>query len=390
VEWLFFYKDAMFKVLDKDGSGSLGPSELARALHMFHAHVAKDESQPLLDETPLMLVARKMLEHMYRHATATAPPSFVGMFDRVDTSGDGAASFLEMETMLRAHLKIGTRKVSYEQLKAFYHAIDVDGSGSIAKSEFVHFMMKLSAMVSKCFVTFPPPPQGMVTWDEAEPHDNVGRGFDWGEKRAAWRVPKSYDEMVRLNRTWRVIGQFSSLAHHGVTLPPPRDSTRLPTQPPLPAVYDALRSQIRKDVLLKERRENTAWDLSGPRYQVTRLPLEQYHTGRNAHEAHGGGLFSYPTRFGGSRLRHHEPLRTAHGVPLGVDEQRFADQKAAAHGAEPRFMATLPPSTGVYDRLCGVTTSSRLFGELAYADEIQRAKTAQGKRKGSAKGFVPL
>jgi hypothetical protein len=161
-------------------------------------------------------------------------------------------------------------------------------------------------------------------------------------------------------------------------------------QPPLPAVYDALRSQIRKDVLLKERRENTAWDLSGPRYQVTRLPLEQYHTGRNAHEAHGGGLFSYPTRFGGSRLRHHEPLRTAHGVPLGVDEQRFADQKAAAHGAEPRFMATLPPSTGVYDRLCGVTTSSRLFGKMAYADEIQRAKTAQGKRKGSAKGFVPL
>jgi len=390
VEWLFFHRDAMFRLLDKDGSGSLGPPELARALHLFHTHVSRDESQPLKDETGNMLVARKMLEHMYRHSTPDSPPSFLTMFEKVDTSGDGAISFLEMEKMMRAHLKIGTRKVSFEQLKAFYAAIDVDRSFSITKTEFHHFMLKMSAIVSKCFVTFPPPPQGMLTWDEAEPHDNIGRDYDFGEARAPWLIPKSYEEMVRLNRTWRVIGEFSSLSKHGVTLPPRPDDNKFPREPPLPTPYQALKTQIRKDVALKEKQENTMWNLSGPRYQITQMPLEEYHTGRNAAQAHGGTLFSYPTRLGGSRLRHHDPLRTPHGVPLGKHEQLFADQKAAAHGAEPLFMQTLPATTGVYDRLCNVTTTSKLFGKMAYADELRASSKSHSKRKGSAKGFVPL
>ena len=391
VEWLFFYRSEMFKMMDVDGSGTLEPPEVAQALRMFHVHVKNEESQPLVGEDSLGLVARKMLEHMYRHANGRNVPSFRGLFRRVDDNGSGTLEFGEVEDMLRKYLRIPPRKLPLAALRAFYQAIDNDGNGYITESEFVHYMMKVTAVVSKGFVSFPPPPEGMASWGEAVPEagDNaLGMGFDWGQSRAPWLIPKTYEQMVALNRTWRVIGNFTSIQKNGVTMPPRFDPYKLPSKPPLPDIHTALRTQIQRDIIMKERRENTAWDLSGARHQITRRPLDKYHVGRNVHH---GDLLRVPTRYGGMRVRYHEPICTPHGKPMGTDEQLFADQKGDVHHGEAElFMDVMPPTTGVYDRLCNVTTTSRLFGKMAYADDVARARTANGKRKGSAPRFAPL
>ena len=172
----------------------------------------------------------------------------------------------------------------------------------------------------------------------------------------------------------------------GVKLPRQPDPNALPDKPPLPDIHTGLRRQIKRDARMKERRENTAWDMGGPRYQVTNKPLLDYHAGRLV----GSDGYVCPTRFGGVRVRHHEPLRDAHGFLLGEDERIFEKQRAKAMAPEPLWMETLPRDFGVYDRLCNVTTTSRLLGKIEFADDMRRAKTASGKRKGSTPGFVPL
>lgn len=386
-EWMFFYRSEMFKIFDKDGSGSLELPEMARALRMFHQHVRSGESQPLANETADETVARNMLEYMYKHAAVGQVPSFVELFDRVDVSRDGTLQFHEVERMIRKDLGIPKRKISKEGLKFFFSAIDRDGGGLVERDEFVRFMMAKSRTVSISFVHFPPPPEGKANWGDADPDDpGLGLGFDFGYHKPYWLVPKTYAEMAAEVRAGRRIGGFTSLKKNGVSLAPRKDPHALPTEPELPDIHTALATQISHLALLKEKRENTAWDLSGPRYQVTKKPLEEYHEGRVL--GHDG--FWCPTRLGGVRPRHHEPLRDAHGALLGRDEVIFHAQKGKSNCAEPLFMETLPPTFGVYDRLCNVTTTSRLMAKIAYSEDLKRAKSASGKRKGSKPGFAPL
>eukprot|EP00613_Pedinella_sp_CCMP2098_P020213 CAMPEP_0171686102 /NCGR_PEP_ID=MMETSP0991-20121206/2610_1 /TAXON_ID=483369 /ORGANISM="non described non described, Strain CCMP2098" /LENGTH=462 /DNA_ID=CAMNT_0012273809 /DNA_START=102 /DNA_END=1490 /DNA_ORIENTATION=+ len=385
VDWLLFHRNEMFKLEDKDNSGTLEVPELARALRHFHRHVKAGESQPLLGETDPMLVCRHILEHMYKTTEKGEHPSFGACFDQVDLSKDGVLSFNEIECMIRRELHIPTRKVSLEHLRNFFGEIDRNGGGTIERAEFMKFMAANTLKVGKCFVSFPPPPKGMTSWADTliPEHENVGAGFDFGQGRAPWMVQKTPSEMVAHCRSYRKIAGYTSFERGGTTLPPRPDLLALPKEPPLPDIDTALRNQIQRDVAMKERRENTSWDLNGPRYQLTSKMLESYHFARQFGAADG---FYVPTKYGGTRLKHVPPIMYK-GKPLSYDEAEFAEQRGRTM-QEPLWLATLPAETGVYDRLCNVTTTSRLLSKVAYADE--RARSAPTAAQKPRKGHVRL
>lgn len=387
VDWLLFHRNEMFKLEDKDNSGSLEVPELARAVRHFHRHVKQGDSQPLRQETDTMLVCRLMLEHMYKTTRNGDFPSLQKCFDKVDRTGDGVLSFNEVETMIREDLEIPTRKLNLQHLRGFFREVDKNGGGTIERDEFMKFMAKNILQVGKCFVSFPPPPQGMTSWADAAievpEHENLGAGFDFGEGRAPWMIKKTPSQMVAHCRSWHTVGGYTSFERGGTNLPPRPDPNALPKTPPLPDIHTALTNQIKRDVAMKERRENTAWDGSGPRFQLTSKMLESYHFARQFGAEDG---FYVPTKYGGTRLKHVPPIMYK-GKPLSYEEAEFAEQRAKTM-QEPLWLKTLEPDTGVYDRLCDVTTSSRLMSKVTYADE--RARTAPNNKSKQKRGFVPL
>jgi len=376
VDWLFFHRNAMFKELDKDKSNSVEVPEVARALRSFHAHVLADDTTPLEKERDDQTVSRLIMEQMYKGASKDRPPSFAGTFAHADDSGNGLISFSELEDLVREELRIPLRKLSVEKLKGFFKAIDRDGSKRIKRDEFVRFMCKQAELVSKCFVSYPAPHPGL-----GEDGSLYG-GADAG--RPPWMIPKTYDEMVKHCRTWHKIGGFSSVSTDGPTLPPKQPDLRaLPDKPPLRDAHTVLSAELARGITFKERRENTAWDLSGPRYQITAKPLEAYHQGRVMGAKDG---YYLPTRWGGQRVRHSKPLLLK-GTPIGVDEARHAELQGKG-AEEPPWLETLPQDTNVYERLMSVPTAARIHTLQARKEDLagRRASTAQNKTR----RYVPL
>merc|ERR1712232_839056 len=58
----------------------------------------------------------------------------------MDDDLSGKVSFTEFEDMIRNELKMSNSRISYDQLKAVWRALDEDGSGLITTGEFGHFM----------------------------------------------------------------------------------------------------------------------------------------------------------------------------------------------------------------------------------------------------------
>lgn len=387
VEWLLFHRNARFRLEDKDMSGTLDIDELARALRHFHNHIKTGELKPLADETEITFVARSMIENMYRSMEARNPPSFKALFESVDTSGNGLLELNEIEFMIRKVLRIPPKKISQQSIKTFFNTIDRDHNSSISKTKFVKFMMVMATKVSKSFVALPPPIHHFDSWEADGIEGGLGSGYAWPHQKPYWLIPLTTSEKIRYVRSWHTIGGFSSISHRGAMLHPKEENNKVPGYPPLPDIHTALAKQIKSDIDMKTRHENTSWDGLGPRYQCTEKVLETYHSGRIMGGKDG---FYCDTRFHGKRERHKPPILLK-GVPVSTDELRFMQQRnESSTAAEPLFMETLPPDIGVYDRLCNVTTTSRLYAKIAFADE--RAKTANfnGKRKGSKPGYKPL
>mmetsp|Transcript_35904 Transcript_35904/g.42242 ORF Transcript_35904/g.42242 Transcript_35904/m.42242 type:complete len:537 (-) Transcript_35904:52-1662(-) len=393
VEWLLFHRNEMFKFEDKDMSGTLEKDELSRALRHFHLHVKNDELKPLADENEITFVARSMIENMYRTMLRNNPPSFAKLFETVDTSNSGTLEFQEVEFMIRKVLNIPSKKVSRVFLQEFFNTIDRNNNGTITQDEFCKFMMVMSNKVSKAFVAFPPPETGdggiggFDSWGNGNDGGILGSGYAWPKQKPYWLQPLTTEEKIKYCRSWHTIGGYTSISQRGAMLHPKEENNKIPGYPPLPDIHTALAKQIESDIEMKIKRENTSWDGTGPRYQCTKKVLENYHSGRVLNGKDG---FYCDTRFHGKRERHKPPILLK-GIPVSTDEARFMEQRnSSTNIEEPLFMETLPIDIGVYDRLCNVTTTSRLYAKIQFADDRAQHANFHGKRKGSKPGYKPL
>ena len=429
VEWLLFNRSAFFKSLDVDHSGTLQLDELARALQYFHVHIKRGESKPIECELDQELVARKMLEVMYRTATRYNPPSFKRLFEDVDTNSSGVLCFSEIDHMIRIVLGIPRSRLDRASLLNFYRAIDRDGNGTISLAEFKRFMMKMTMQVSGAFASIPAPPDGTPPWLR----------------------PKTYEELVQECRERKIIGGYSSIGREGPALPP-RSSTRdqslsspfhfsthsseillggqSKTALPFPSPSTVLKRDLKRNITMKELHENTNFDHTGPRYQSTNKAIEAYHFGRVANHGYSvnGRLWRFiqdekknttwqciqdstdasddfsltgdndgfycPTRWGGKRVRHGKPLLLKDGQPMNADEALFIEQRGATKTAlrQPLFLRTLAETKigeTVFDRLSEVSTASQIMSKQYFAEDCDALARARRPRR-TMKKFAPL
>jgi hypothetical protein len=326
---------------------------------------------------------------MYRSLETNKTPSFKSLFEMVDTSENNMLEFSEVEHMIRKVLKISPKKMSHYSIQVFFKTIDRDGDLKISRDEFVKFMMHMAMNVSKAFVSFPPPHDSIFAGGGSMNDANsLGSEFAPLHTKPYWLVPLTYEEKVKYCHDWHTIGGYSCISRRGAMLKPREEDAKLPDSPPLPDIHTTLAKQIQFQIEMKQKRENTAWDMSGPRYQCTKHVLENYHAARVIGGKDG---FYCETRFHGLRAKHRPPMLLK-GEPISYDERRFMEQRANSSSIEePLFMDTLSSTTNVYDRLCNVTTTSKLHNKIAFAQD--RAATAEfnGKRKGSSKNrYRPL
>jgi Ca2+-binding EF-hand superfamily protein len=68
--------------------------------------------------------------------------SWYKLFVHMDDDCSGKINYHELEDMIRNELKVGRDRLSEEQLKAIWHALDEDKSGLITAGEFGKFMRK--------------------------------------------------------------------------------------------------------------------------------------------------------------------------------------------------------------------------------------------------------
>jgi len=66
--------------------------------------------------------------------------SWYKLFVHMDDDCSGKITFHEFEDMIRNELKVSTSKLSAEQLRSVWHALDDDGSGLVTVGEFGKFM----------------------------------------------------------------------------------------------------------------------------------------------------------------------------------------------------------------------------------------------------------
>lgn len=68
--------------------------------------------------------------------------SWYKLFNHMDDDCSGKVNYYEWEDMVRNELKVSQAKLSEEQLKSIWRALDEDKSGLITSGEFGHFMRK--------------------------------------------------------------------------------------------------------------------------------------------------------------------------------------------------------------------------------------------------------
>ena len=235
-EWLTANRAKWFKEHDTDNSSTLDARELARALKTFHLHVASSDSQPLGEEgsaePSTHLVARKMMEVLYKEATRYSPPSWKRLFAQIDRNSDGVVDFLEVEQMIRKDLLIPTSKVSLNAIRDFFAAIDRNKDGRIELSEFVRFMERMAREVSQSFASVNTPE------DPTPP----------------WLRPKSYEDLVAECRSRRIIGGFTSISKEGPLLPMRPEALQARQRGPtlsFPSATTVLHRDLRRNAEMK-------------------------------------------------------------------------------------------------------------------------------------------
>lgn len=333
---------------------------------------------------------------MYRSLETNKTPSFRGLFEMTDTSENNTLEFHEVEHMIRKILKINSKKMSYHSIQIFFNTIDRDNDKKISREEFVKFMMHMSMNVSKAFVSFPPPQLGNYDSLYASMNGDVGSETNSqfapdANMKPYWLIPLTHEEKVKYCHDWHMIGGYTSISQRGAMLKPHEhlpNNVNKPSSLPLPDIQTTLNKQIKLAIEMKQKRENTAWNMDGPRYQCTKKVLENYHAARVIGGKDG---FYVETRFHGLRAKHRPPVLLK-GKPISIDEMKFMESRNNSTSIEePLFMSTLPKETGVYDRLCNVTTTSKLHQKIAFAEDRARTADFNGKRKGSSKNrYRPL
>merc|ERR1719375_366586 len=68
--------------------------------------------------------------------------SWYKIFCHMDDDGSGKVNYYEFEDMIRNELKVSTSRLSEEQLRSVWRALDEDSSGLITSGEFGHFMRR--------------------------------------------------------------------------------------------------------------------------------------------------------------------------------------------------------------------------------------------------------
>eukprot|EP01064_Diplonema_japonicum_P035794 TRINITY_DN7856_c0_g1_i2.p1 TRINITY_DN7856_c0_g1~~TRINITY_DN7856_c0_g1_i2.p1 ORF type:complete len:513 (+),score=177.55 TRINITY_DN7856_c0_g1_i2:713-2251(+) len=127
----------MFKVCDKDGSGTIENEEFLALLKQL--------------ESALKISARQMMKHFRLHCMGK-------LFDLLDTDGDKALSINEISGLVRT-LQLDCSQIyalrklnikmnySHEDIRTMFKEVDVDESGELDREEFVRFISRLASNV---------------------------------------------------------------------------------------------------------------------------------------------------------------------------------------------------------------------------------------------------
>ncbi|KAK7103641.1 calmodulin-like [Littorina saxatilis] len=130
---------AVFKVFDKDGSGSISAEELEAVLKAQGVQLSADQAKDLIkkyDKNGDGDVDFDEFTQLITESEVARAARFAMVFKTLDTDGDGNVSAAE----LRAALQNRGQDITSDQIQAMLNTADTDGNGQLSFEEFLKFV----------------------------------------------------------------------------------------------------------------------------------------------------------------------------------------------------------------------------------------------------------
>merc|ERR1712232_88482 len=108
----------------------------------LHRNILNDESARVATDVECQQIALLLNQRMVDIIPDPQARSWYKLFIHMDDDLSGKITFHELEDMIRNELRVSKDKLTNEQLKALWLALDEDKSGLITSGEFGHFMRK--------------------------------------------------------------------------------------------------------------------------------------------------------------------------------------------------------------------------------------------------------
>jgi len=138
--------EEIFKFFDKDGSGSIDKSELAKGLRALGCNPTEEEIQALMDDADSKADPNGRIEFAefveiidaHRKSKEDEQEALANAFKTFDKNGDGLIS---KEELRQALTTLGLSKLSDDEVDELFAEADTDENGFIEFNELVRVIM---------------------------------------------------------------------------------------------------------------------------------------------------------------------------------------------------------------------------------------------------------